>query len=180
MDNMSKTLALSAIAVTVATLLISTGCSSYSSNSATSALSDGEVTVPTNYRSWPKFVKTVEKDNGQIREIYINKAGMKANKGEAFPYGTKAVMELHKSRKDTNGQLVKDGLTKVFVMEKGKGYGQNLPSGSAPNGEWAYGAYLADAKTAATKDFSGCRTCHVPFSKDDFIIRYDEHFNFKK
>lgn len=164
------------------TLLMTSGCSDSTTTTATAAkpLNDGEVTLPGDYANWPKFVDTVVKPNGQIREIYINAAGMEAKKGGAFAYGTVAVMELYKSRKGDSGELIKDGLEKVFVMEKGQGFGQNLPSGSAPTGEWAYGAYLADKSTAATNDFAGCRGCHAPLGDDDFMPRYAEHFAFKQ
>ena len=123
-------------------------------------------------------MNTIEKPNGQIREIYINNIGMKADKGEVFPYGTVTVMELYSSKK-IGDKLTKDKLSKVFVMSKGRGWGQDLPAGSLPNGEWVYGAYKADGVTPATNDFSSCHGCHTPLKLDDFIARYSEHFDSK-
>lgn len=171
-----------ALATMVATSTLFTfGCMSSSEarkSTASTPPKDGDIPVPADYQAWPKFVNTVEKSNGQIREIYINKIGMKANKGEAFPYGTITVMELYSSKK-IGDKLAKDKLSKVFVMAKGRGWGQNLPAGSQPNGEWVYSAYKADTKTPATNDFSTCRGCHTPLKSDDFVARYQEHFDFK-
>ena len=64
-------------------------------------------------------------------------------------------------------------------MEKGAGWGSKQPKGTINNGDWLYGAYLADAKTPATKDFTSCRSCHAPLGDKDYIFRYDEHFDAK-
>ncbi|MGB1108791.1 MAG: cytochrome P460 family protein [Gammaproteobacteria bacterium] len=153
------------------------------------AKSDGQVAVPAGYASWPKFVGTVDKAKaGQVREIYINDTGMQAKKGEAFPHGTVTVMEIYAAKKgadgnvttSTDGRLVKGGLKKIFVMAKGKGWGQNLPAGNVDNGEWVYSAYMADGKTKAAKSYEACRACHAPLAEQDFVARYDEHFDFKK
>ncbi len=154
---------------------------------AASAKLDGDISVPEDYRSWPKFVPTVDKPNGQVREIYINQAGLNANKGERFPAGTITVMELYSPKqdnegnpiKDAKGRLIKDKLDKIFVMEKGENWGNQLPSTVINNGDWLYGAYLADGSTPATQDYSGCRGCHAPLAENDFIHRYDEHFTHK-
>ena len=161
-------------------------CSSTHSDSRMIAPSgDGDVAVPADYASWTKFVPTIDKPNGQVREIYINNRGMQATRGEAFPPGTISVMEIYASRKDArgnpatgdNGRLVKGELAKVFVMAKGDGWGQKLPAGTIDNGDWLYAAYEADAKTPATNDFSKCRECHAPMAGDDYIARYGEHFD---
>lgn len=182
MTKPSQLVTVWAFVFSVATLFAVSGCSDekIAPTAAAKPLNDGEVTLPSDYGSWSKYVATVIKPNGQIREIYINDIGLEASKGESFAYGTTAVMELYKSRKTSSGALVKDGLEKVYVMQKGKNYGQLLASGSAPNGEWAYGAYLADKSTSATDDFSSCRGCHAPLASADFMPRYDEHFSFKK
>ncbi|MCB1954396.1 MAG: cytochrome P460 family protein [Rhodocyclaceae bacterium] len=147
---------------------------------------DGEVRVPPGYRDWPRFVGTVDKaPAGQVREIYINTEGMRARKGEAFPAGTIAVMEIYGARKgpgdtlmtDASGRLLKGPLSKVFVMEKGTGWGAAQPPGTLDNGDWVYGAWEADGRTAAKVDFKACRACHAPLATSDYIARYDEHFD---
>ena len=159
---------------------------SVESPAVVSSKADGDIAVPANYQNWPKFVPTVDKPD-QIREIYINNTGLSATAGAAFPSGTVTVMELYAPKKDGNGnpikdskdRLVKDKLEKIFVMAKQDGWGQQLASDVIPNGDWLYGAYLADGTTAATQDFTACRSCHAPLTDKDFIHRYDEHFSHK-
>ncbi|MCB1866658.1 MAG: cytochrome P460 family protein [Chromatiales bacterium] len=192
MDNTTTgrgRLATGAVAA-AALLLAGAGCNTLTSKSSgESAKADGEITVPTGYAGWPKFVPTVDKDKaGQVREIYINDTGLKAKRGEAFPSGTVSVMEIYTARKDgsgnlqrdAEGRLVKDKLDKVFVMAKGAGWGQALRAGTVATGDWVYSAYQADGTTPATSDFSKCRGCHVPLASDDYIARYSEHFDTRK
>ncbi|MCZ4304436.1 cytochrome P460 family protein [Zoogloeaceae bacterium G21618-S1] len=176
------TLGLAIIGVTV----IGAGCASHRGAEPMAKVpGDGDIGVPATYRSWPAFVPTVDKVEGaQVREIYINPVGLTTQKGEAFPAGTVSVMELYAARKDAagkllmnaEGRLIKGPLSKIFVMAKGEGWGARLPAGTVGNGDWVYGAWQADGKTAATSDFSGCRSCHLPMAKTDFVARYDEHF----
>ncbi|MEB8433056.1 cytochrome P460 family protein [Cocleimonas sp. KMM 6892] len=182
--TITKTLAITTIAALSA---ITIGCSTgMHKNKTMTAKNDGDIIVPANYRSWPKFVGTVDKmKTGQVREIYINKTGMKTQKGNAFPDGTVSIMEIYGAQKSPTGELLKDSkgklikgkLSKVFVMEKGAGWGSKQAKGTINNGDWLYGAYLADAKTPATKDFTSCRSCHAPLADKDYIFRYDEHFD---
>lgn len=168
--------------------LFSLGCSTSMSTSGNiaAAKKDGDIIVPANYKNWPKFVSTVDKEKiGQVREIYINDTGMQAKRGEAFPSGTLSVMEIYGAKKNAQGKLLKDSggglvkgeLSKIFVMAKKTGWGAKQPAGTIDNGDWLYGAYMADAKIAATSDFSKCRGCHLPLANKDYIARYDEHFD---
>lgn len=166
--------------------MISAGCASHRGAEPMAKISgDGDIAVPMTYRSWTRFVPTVDKvDAGQVREIYINPVGLTVRKGEAFPTGTVSVMEIYGARKDSagkviknaEGRLIKGELSRIFVMAKGEGWGASLPAGTLGNGDWLYGAWLADGETAATSDFAACRSCHLPMAATDFMARYDEHF----
>ena len=147
-------------------------------------LKDGEVKIPADYKSWPKFIGTIDRaDAKQVRELFINPTGAKAKAGEKFPDGTVSVMELYKAQEnadgtlktDPNGRLVKGNLLKVFVMGKGEGWGELAPPG-LKNGDWSYSAYMADGK-AAPDNTAACRGCHLPLGDaKDFVHRYDEYF----
>lgn len=147
---------------------------------------DGDIALPADYIKWPKFVSTIDKDSGHVREIYINPKGYEAKEGSVFPYGTVSVMAIYFAKKDgmgkvvkdKNGRLVKANLEKVFVMEKGVGWGKAQSEGTIDNGDWLYAAYKPDG-TPATSDFTGCRECHLPLAGDDYMARYDEHFDYK-
>lgn len=185
-SNILTTLGIASV-VTVSIAMI--GCSSKVTKHKTIAKTDGHITVPFDYLSWQKFVSTIDKSKtGQVREIYMNTLGLSAKKGGVFPSGTVTVMEIYAAKKmpsgellkSSAGKLVKGKLSKVFVMEKGSGWASKQAAGTINNGDWSYGAYLADAKTPATKNFAACRSCHAPLSNKDYIFRYDEHFNSHK
>lgn len=170
-------------------LLLLAGCQSGPmSGGYAAAPSDGDIAVPADYRSWSRFVPTVDKAKaGQVREIYINDVGLQADRGDAFPPGTVSVMEIYKAQRDKAGSLVRDGrgrlvkddLASIFVMQKGSDWGRRQPGGVIDNGDWVYGAFKADGMTMATNDFGKCRECHQPLAGDDYVARYAEHFDYR-
>jgi hemoglobin len=150
-------------------------------------LEDGEVALPAGYQSWPKFLSAVQRpDIRQVREIYVNNAGYGTRAGDAYPHGSTLVMEnwTVKTRADgtpltdADGRLIKDRIAKVFVMQKGPGYGSKVAR-DLKNGEWAYGSYDAMGMAIA-EPYATCRQCHVPLAGKDFVFRYDEHFATRK
>jgi hypothetical protein len=61
---------------------------------------DGELPLALDYRSWHKFVSTVERaDREEIREIYVNGPGMRGTETEGFPNGTNFVMEIFAAKR---------------------------------------------------------------------------------
>lgn len=141
---------------------------------------DGSLALPGDYRSWPKFLSEVQREDAkQVRDIYVSPAGAGACPVSAFPNGTTMVMELYKARLDgealtkgPNGKLVKGDLAKIFVMGKNEGWGQDHPD-NLKNGNWVYAAYGPDGKALA-EDFTKCRACHAPLVQKDFVHRYEE------
>ncbi len=144
---------------------------------------DGELALPGNYMVWPKFLSEVQRpDAKQVRELFINSVGAKTQAGQSFPSGTVMVMELYKVKMSgeapataADGKLVKGDLAKVFVMEKGLGWGQDVPD-NLKNGSWVFAAFGPDGKPLA-EDFTKCRACHAPLAAKDFVHRYDEYFD---
>ena len=154
---------------------------------STSKPKDGELALPGDYKSWPRFLSEVQRpDAKQVRELYINPAGAKTSRGQAFPSGTVMVMELYKKAQlegetpvtGVDGKLVKGNLAKVFVMGKGDGWGQDVPE-PLRNGAWVFSAYGPDGKSLA-EDFTKCRAGHAPLAQKDFVPRYDEYFDTRK
>lgn len=145
-------------------------------DAAPAALNDGELALPGDYAAWPVYLRNVQRpDLKQIRDIYINPQGLKSSR--PFAYGTTFVMELHavktgadgKPELDAQGNLQRQGLSKVFVMGKGPGWGQAVPP-ERRTGEWVYAAYDAGGKSLG-KDMTACRGCHVPLKDTDFVAR---------
>jgi len=146
-------------------------------------VNDGELALPANYSSWPKFLSAVQRpDSRQVREIYMNQVGAAATASQGFAEGTVFVMENYAARTNpdgslatgADGKLVKGELLRVFVMGKGPGWGQAVPP-ALRNGNWVYASYLPGGEQAPD-DLNACRGCHIPAASKDYVQRYDEHF----
>ena len=144
---------------------------------------DGELPVPADYKTWPKFLSAVQRpDAKQVREIYMNPLARDASAAGGFANGTIFVMENYaaKARADgtleagADGKLVKGELLRVFVMGKNTGWGADVPE-PLRNGNWVYAAWLPNGQKAPD-DTNTCRACHLPLTGKDFVHRYDEHF----
>jgi len=150
-------------------------------------INDGELALPGNYSSWPKFLSAVQRpDSKQVREIYMNEVGAAATASSGFADGTVFVMENYAAKANTDGslatgpdgKLVKGNLLRVFVMGKGAGWGEAVPP-PLRNGNWVYASYLPGGEKA-TDDLNACRGCHLPAASKDYVQRYDEHFAQRK
>ena len=167
----------------VFTAIFLAGCADMSS-APTVKYKDAEMPVPADYKSWSKFLVNIQRaDAKQVRDIYVNTTGARAQKGQSFANGTVFVMENYAARenadgtlmKGADGKLVKGNLLRVFVMGKGEGWGDSAPQG-LKNGDWVYASYGADGKMTADA-IAPCRACHLPLTKVDFVHRYDEYFD---
>ncbi len=143
---------------------------------------DGELMFPQNYQSFSTFLHGIQKPNA-VRDLYINNIGAKAHQGESFANGSILVMEIYNAKKgpgdtfekDGQGNLIEDGLAKVYVMQKGKGWGQQAPQGLR-NGDWIYSAFKPNGERLKV-DYTTCRGCHMPLGDaKDYVHRYDEYF----
>ena len=170
-------------------LLMLIGCANntqmHTTHSASaSAPKDGELSFPSGYASYPTFVSGVQKPK-HVRDLYVNSTGAKAQKGESFPNGSVLVMAIYNAETDAEGNAVKgpDGknvkadLAKVFVMQKGAGWGKNAPMG-LENGDWIYTAFTPDG-TPLDVNYATCRGCHLPLKDEDFVHRYNQYFDMR-
>jgi hemoglobin len=135
-------------------------------------MKDGEAVIPADYRSWPKMLSAVQRpDAKQVRELYIDPKGNRTRAGDPFAYGTVMVMENYAAvlkpdgslETGSDGKLVKGNMARIFVMEKAKGAGQDVPE-ALHNGEWVYAAYTPDGKKT-DDSFVPCRACHLPLGE---------------
>ena len=101
---------------------------------------DGELPVPADYKTWPKYLSAVQRpDIKQVREIYMNSAAKAGTAAQGFPNGTVFVMENFAVKVDASGnpvlgpdgKLVKGDLLRVFVMGKNAGWGASAPVAAA-------------------------------------------------
>lgn len=174
---MRKRIVATALALAIA------GCTSPPPMQAKAPLKDGDPAVPSSYKSWPKMLTSVQRpDAKQVRDLYIAPASSKVKAGDAFPHGTIMVMENYAAKlkpdgtveTGPDGKLVRGDLVRIFVMEKARGAGQDVPE-ALRNGDWVYAAYLPDGKKAED-NLTACRACHLPLNSKDFVQRYDEYF----
>lgn len=173
------------LAIAATLLALAGGCSQMGGMSAAKP-KDGELAVPADYRSWPKFLVNIDRpDAKQVRDIYLNPLGHATKAGNPFPNGTISVMDIYAARenpdgtlmKGADGKLVKGALAKVFVMGKGAGWGEAVTPAELKNGDWIYSGFKADARTPSNDDIATCRACHLPLAGKDFVHRYDEYFD---
>jgi hemoglobin len=174
------------IATALLVALVTGGCATGPLGFLWSGKRDGEIAPPKDYRSWPRFLSTIDRhDAAQVREIYVNQVGAAARRGHAFPNDTIFVMEIYQARPhadgapafDPSGRLVKGPLQKLYVMAKGDGWGDGVQPRGLRNGDWIYSAFLPDGKTPAPDGLASCRGCHRPLSNRDYVHRYDEYFS---
>jgi hemoglobin len=165
----------------IALALTLTACGSMGTKTAEVAPKDGELALP-DYKAWPVFLVGIQRpDAKQIRDIYINPVGTTAMPGAPFPNGTESVMEIYSVKLNPDGtpmmedgKLVKDKLSKIFVMAKGENWGASVPA-ALKNGDWIYSAFDGDGKRAGA-DMSSCRACHLPLTAKDYVQSYDAYF----
>ena len=168
-------------AALVVVLLVAAGCAG---TVRTPQLKDGDLALPADYRSWPKFLSAVQRpDAKQVREIYMNPTAHAAKPGQPFADGSVLVMENYAAqthpdgtlKTGADGKLVKGSLLRVFVMGRNAGWGQDVPA-PLRNGNWIYSRFQANGQPSA-EDIATCRGCHAPIANKDFVHRYDEHFS---
>ncbi|NKB82429.1 MAG: hypothetical protein GKS05_11185 [Nitrospirales bacterium] len=145
-------------------------------------LKDGMLPFPTNYTSFPPFLKDIQKPNA-VRDIYINAIGTSAQQGEQFANESILVMAIYNAQKDENGNfkkdhhgnLIKADLAKIYIMQKGKNWGNHAPS-TLKNGDWIYSAFKPNGDRLEV-EYTKCRSCHMPLGNaKDYVHRYDEYF----
>lgn len=166
-------------------IFLAIGCTNNVETTSTAsgpAPKDGELSFPSEYASFPTFLKSVQKPK-HVRDLYVNSTGAETQKGESFKDGSVLVMAIYNAEtggdgnvvKGPDGKNIKAGLAKVYVMQKGDGWGKNAPAG-LENGDWIYTAFTPDGKTLDV-DYATCRGCHLPLNEEDFVHRYNEYFD---
>lgn len=129
---------------------------------------------------WDKGVMyaTVDRyDTKQYREFWgPADAVQAAREGKPLPYGTVLTLAAYAAKldaygapvKDANGRFVKDKLLAVNSMQKGQGYGADIPA-EIRNGDWIYQSFTPDGKVNDKANLTSCFQCHLPFAKDDYL-----------
>ena len=171
--------------VVIGMMFVVMGCTSMSMTPSAQSggmPKDGELAFPSDYKAFPIFLKGIQKPNA-VRDLYINETGAAAHHGKPFANGSILVMEIYNAKKSANGEfdkdgqgnLIKDGLAKVYVMQKGEDWGMHAPKG-LKNGDWVFSAFKPNGDRLDV-DYAKCRSCHMPLGDaKDYVHRYDEYF----
>ena len=116
-------------------------------------------------------------DTKQYREFYGPPEAVKAvREGKPVPYGTVLTLAAYAAKvdeagvplKDANGRFIKDKLVAVNSMQKGQGFGADIPA-EVRNGDWIYQSFTPDGKVNDKANLTSCFQCHLPFAKDDYL-----------
>jgi len=129
---------------------------------------------------WDKGVMyaTVDRhDTKQYREFYGPPQAVQAvREGKPIPYGTVLTLAAYAAKldangvpvRDANGRFIKDRLVAVNSMQKGHGFGADIPA-EVRNGDWIYQSFTPDGKVNDKANLTACFQCHLPFAKDDYL-----------
>ena len=124
-----------------ASAVLLSGCALLQPPAPVVPLKDGELAIPADYKTWPKFLSEVQRpDAKQVREIYMNPVATQGTQAGGFPNGSVFVMENYAAKVDADGKplvgadgkLVKGNLLRVFLMGKNEGWGWRS-SRASPN-----------------------------------------------
>ena len=141
--------------------------------------SEDRVGFPEGYQDdFTVFYEFDRPDNGTARVIYANDIAASVSAeafspapvapGEPFPYGSVLVMDVYRTQRDEDGNVlldeegrfVRDELFGLFVMRKEPGFGAKY--GEQRNGEWEYVAYRPDGTVLVPPEATfACASCHV-------------------
>ena len=140
------------------------------------------VTFPENYRSTFTLYQTVNRsDINQVRYLYANPVAIKAAKeGKALPDGSVLVLEQFAAKQGadkkpitgTNGFFEPDRFVAYAVMERGAGWGKDIPE-MLRNEDWNYAVFAADKKLRPGVNQAECLACHKPLDKKSFTFSID-------
>jgi plastocyanin len=135
------------------------------------------VAFPAGWEKWTMYATVDRYDTKQYREFYAPaEAVAAARAGQPIANGTTLVLAAYAAKvdaggvpvKDANGRFVKDRLVAVNAMQKGAGWGADIPA-AIRNGDWMYQSFTPDGKVNDRVNLTSCYQCHLPFAADDYL-----------
>ncbi|MBL8386205.1 MAG: cytochrome P460 family protein [Burkholderiales bacterium] len=142
-------------------------------------LAKTSVTLPADHRKTFIMYQTVNRpDINQVRYLYANDVALRAaREGRPLPDGSHLVLEQHAARLDADrkpivgpdGFFVADRLVNYAVMERGAGWGRDIPE-NIRNEDWQYAVYAPTRELRTTVNQAECLACHKPLDKDSFTF----------
>ena len=136
-----------------------------------------KLAFPENWSKASLYATVDRPDTKQYREFYTSAEALAAVRaGKPIPDGTVLTLAAYAAQldaagnpvKDANGRFIKDKLVAVNSMQKGKGWGDDIPV-AIRNGDWVYQSFTPDGKVNDKANLTSCYQCHLPFAKDDYL-----------
>lgn len=143
------------------------------------ALARSQVTLPAGYPAGFTMYQTVNRpDLGQVRYLYANAVALQAaREGRALPDGSLLVLEQHAAKMDADkkpvvgadGFFERDRLLAYAVMERGPGWGKDIPE-LLRNEDWNYAVFTPAKQARAGVNQADCLACHKPLDKTSYLF----------
>lgn len=143
------------------------------------ALAKTNVTMPENHRASFTMYQTVNRpDINQVRYLYANDIAVRAaREGKALPDGSLIVLEQHAAKLDADkkpitaadGFFVADRLLAYAVMERGAGWGKDIPE-ILRNEDWQYAVYTPARQLRPGVNQAECLACHKPLNTASYTF----------
>jgi hypothetical protein len=147
------------------------------------------VVFPAQYKKdYVEYAVVDRYDNKEIRKMYAKKELLNGKYTTVpLPYGAQLVMVSEKPKitdkgdfeRDDKGRFISTGeVTKITVMQKEKGWGQQYPE-YLQNGEWEYAVFDSIGKLKSGTDYAKCMNCHTSRESHDYHFSLFEYLNQK-
>ena len=146
------------------------------------------VEFPRDFRQTMSLYTTVDRSDGKVYEIFINRTALEVWRSERrLPNGTQFVIESFNARRDANGQLSRNAQgrlvkgeseNEIHVTEKRSNWANNgeqtsvglLFGSPSANGTWRVGAFDPRDGRRVTVDVAECHKCHLDRRAEDFHL----------
>lgn len=144
--------------ITAASLAL---CAAFASASAAYA-EPNNVTFPEDLEALELYT-TVTRGN-IFENVYTSHEALDAiQQGQHLPNGTQVVLEIFRDEE----------LWRLFVMEKGKGWGEEYDEASR-TGDWQFQWYWPDGTINMEENTARCRSCHMSREDRSYMFTYND------
>jgi len=72
--------------------------------------------------------------------------------------------------RDAKGRFLRGSLAAVNLMQKGKGWGEDIPA-TIRNGDWVYQSFTPAGVPNDKANLTACYQCHLPFAQHDYLTK---------
>jgi cytochrome c553 len=147
------------------------------------------VAFPENYKAtFTKYHTINFPDTNQVRCYYANSVALDAAKaGKPLPDGSVLFAEVYSAKLDTDkkpvmsgdGFFAPDQLVAYTAMERGAGWGKDLPD-MLRNENWNYAVFTTAKQPRPGVNQAECLACHKPLDKASYTFTLKELTNVAK